>query len=300
MNKIEEMIKNVFLMSNDTLMPITLDNLTSYLAKNNTSYSVAIPFNCVKPINEEFVGMDVYTSYANFDGKSIPVLVLKAPYTVDIDKLVLIAADFISTQNRNTIIEDPYIWIDKWKDIFGDSIKKKMVFDVIGEMLTLKTFYSNDKSLLWVGQEKGTHDIVGKDNIFEVKTTLRKTENIVGIHSSYQLSTDKNTQLVFVRLEKKPHASLSINNLLVELINLGYDSNELEKSLESNGFKTGSRSRDETYDLLSLYIYDVNASNFPIINIEDINNFAPFKNILGFELKIDLSPIDKKILFEKE
>ena len=92
MSKIEEAIKNVFLMSNDTLMPITLDNLTSYLAKNNTSYSVAIPFDSKKPISEEFVGMSIFTSYANFNGHSLPVLVLKAPYTVDIDNLVLVAA----------------------------------------------------------------------------------------------------------------------------------------------------------------------------------------------------------------
>lgn len=300
MSKIEEAIKNVFLMSNDTLMPITLDNLTSYLAKNNTSYSVAIPFDSKKPISEEFVGMSIFTSYANFNGHSLPVLVLKAPYTVDIDNLVLVAADFISAENRDDIINNPYVWIDKWKDIFGDSIKKKMVFDVIGELLALKTFYLTDKSLVWVGQERGTHDIVGKDYIYEVKTTLRKTENFAGIHSSYQLSTEKKTQLIFVRLEKKPHSPLSIDNLVRELIELGYDSNDLERNLENNGFKIGSRSREETYDLLSLYSYDVNCKNFPIISIEDINVHAPLKNILGFELKIDLSPVEKNILFEKE
>lgn len=300
MSKIEEAIKNLFLMSNDTLMPITLDNITSYLAKNNVSYSVAIPFEFTKPINEEFVGMDFFTSYANFDDKTVPVLVLKAPYTVDVDKLILIAADFIKLENRDSIVSNPFEWIDKWKEIFGDSIKKKMVFDVIGELLALKTFYLKNKTLKWVGQEKGTHDIVGENNIYEVKSTLKKTENVVGIHSSYQLSNDKDTKLVFVRLEKKPHSSLSINLLLKDLISLGYDSNELEKSLEFIGFKIGNRLRDDTYDLLSLYIYDVTIDNFPIISIEDINKYAPHNNILGYELKVDLTPIEKTILFEKE
>lgn len=300
MNKIEETIKKVFLMSNGTLMPITLENLTSYLAKNNTSCSVAIPFTHKKQIFEEFVGMDVSTSYANFDDESIPVLVLKAPNTVDIDKFIMIAADFIRFENRESLNNDPYDWIDKWRKIFGDSIKKKMVYDVIGEMLALKTFYSTDKTLEWIGQENCTHDIVGKDFIYEVKSTLIKTENIVYIHSSYQLSTNKNTNLVFVRLEKKPHSSLSINSLLKDLIAMGYNQTYLEESLQKNGFKEGNRNREETYDLLSLYVYKVNKLNFPIISLQDINSNAPLKNILGFELKIDLTPIEPKILFEKK
>ncbi len=300
MNKIEDVIKTVFLMTEDTLMPITICDLTCYLAKDKVSYSVAIPCEYKKPISESFVGLEISTSFANFENKSIPVLVLEAPYTVDIDKLVLIASDFLNVDNRKDVLNDPYVWIDKWKEIFGDSIKKKMVFDVIGEMLALKTFYGIDKSLVWVGQEKGTHDIVGKDNIYEVKSTLQKTGNIVGVHSSYQLSTDKNTYFVFVRLEKKPHSILSINSLEKDLIKLGYDSADLEKSLELNGYKVGNRSRDETYDLLSLYIYDVNNQNFPIIGLDEINNYAPYKNIIGYEFKVDLQPLEKDILFQKK
>ena len=64
----------MFCMSNNTLIPITIDNLTSYLVKEDLSYSVAIPFSFNKPIFEEFVGMDVYTSYANYNKNSINII----------------------------------------------------------------------------------------------------------------------------------------------------------------------------------------------------------------------------------
>ena len=35
-----------------------------------------------------------------------------------------------------------------WKEIFGDSIKSKMIYDVIGELVSLKNIFKKDKSEL--------------------------------------------------------------------------------------------------------------------------------------------------------
>lgn len=301
MNRYGLLLQNIEFLKNDILLPINEGEAICYLNKTSSCYRVAVPTNFAKEIKEKFVGIEIYNTFVNLPNKeAIPVLVLQSPYTVDVKTFLLVASDFIDKENREVILNTPYEWIDKWKEIFGNSIRNKMVFDVVGEMYALLQKYKDDKTLEWVGPLSGTHDIVGENGIFEVKTTTRKTENVVGIHSSYQLSTEKNTKLLFVRLEEKPYAGLSINNLVNQLIDLGFDSNILENNLSEIGYQIGNRERDKTYDLLSFYEYEINCKNFPIISLESINKLAPKSNILGYELKIDLTPIEKEIIFEKE
>lgn len=300
MNKAEENIRKVFLMKNDTLLTFEEDEFLSFIGKNSFSYTIAIPFKTDKPIHEEFVGFEVETSFANFGNESIPVLALIAPLSINVENLITISTDFIKSENRDYILKNPYDWIDNWKSLFGDSLKKKMIFDVVGEMLTLDYFFDKDKSLKWVGQTKCTHDIVGENLILEVKSSKIKTGVVVGIHSSYQLSTEKPTKLSFIRLEQKPYAAYSINILKDKLVKKGFSEDDIEKNLEESGYKIGNRSRDITFDLLSFYLFDVNKNNFPVFNLEDINKITNSNNIIGFELNVDLSNTEKTIIFEKE
>ena len=290
----------LFLMGENKIYPFIIGGQECYLAKTIDTYGIAIPYNGEKKIYDTFVGMELLSSFVIFDKKEIPVLALRAPKTVSIDNFSLIAEDFISPNNRSFILNDPYDWVEKWKEIFGNSIKNKMVYDIIGELFVLRETYKKDKTVVWVGRKGGTHDIVAEKEIFEVKTTIRKTENVVEINSSYQLSTEKTTHLAFVRVEEKPHSELSINSLVEDLSNLGYDKNEIEKYLDNEGYKIGSRYRNITYDLLSYYLYDITKKSFPVIGLDKINTLAPLENIIGYRLTIDLLPIEKTVVFEKE
>lgn len=298
MNSLENEILKVFLMKENTIMSINDDACVSYLARGHNRLSLAIPFNLDIDINQDFVGMKITKSFINFDNNSISSLCLTAYDNVDSHKFALIAADFASSRNRRTLLTNPYEWIDKWRVLFGDSLKKKMVYDVLGELISLKTVYQNDKSVIWMGPSAGTHDIVGDNNICEVKTTLKKTEYIVSINSSYQLSTTKPTKLFFIRLEKKPYC-LTINQLVATLTSMGYPEQDLEDSLESLGYAKGDRSRDESYDLLSILEYEINKESFPLFTIDDINTFAPQSNIVSYSIGLDLSNIDHRTIFEK-
>ena len=71
---------------------------------------------------------------------------------------------------------------------------------------------------------------------------------------------------------------------------------ELEKALTKLGYKKGSRLRDISYNVLELSSYDVNKDLFPIISLDEINQFAPLKNILNYTLELDLAPLPKKTL----
>lgn len=298
MNNLEKEILKVFLMKESTMMSLNDDGCVSYLARGYNTFSVAIPFNLDIEINQDFVGMKITKSFINYDNNSIASLCLTAYDAVDPNKFALISADFVSSHNRRTLLTNPFEWIDKWRILFGDSLKKKMVYDVLGELIALKTVYQNDKSVVWMGPSAGTHDIVGDNNICEVKTTLKKTEYLVSINSSYQLSTTKPTNLIFVRLEKKPYC-LTINQLVTTLISMGYPEQDLEESLESLGYVKGDRNRDEPYDLLSILEYKISKETFPLFTIEDINTFAPQSNIISYSIGLDLSNIEHKTIFEK-
>ncbi len=290
----------LFLLSENTTYKIEEGDLVVYLVNNKGILYVGIPYN-KKEINDKFVGIQVTTETINYDHFSLKCLCLSADKEViDKEKFLVVAEDFSREENRTNILNNPYSWIDKRKNLFGDSLSKKLVYDILGELISLKLLFSKDKTAKRAGPEGGTHDIVLENNIVEVKSTIKKRAYNVTINSSYQLSIEKETNLFFVRLEKKPHC-LTINSLVIDLIQMGYPKEVLEKSLTKQGYGRGSRSREESYDLLGIYSYSVDNNNFPVFTIEQLNEkFAPKRNIVGFNLELDLSGIEHKVIYSKE
>lgn len=294
-----DQLNYIFVLKKDTAYKFEQNDLITFLIRSNGFLYVGIPYNN-KKISESFVGMNISSEVLNYEHQSIKCLCLIAEENVDSEKFLLVAEDFAKSKNRTSILNDPYEWIDKWRLIFGDTLSKKRVYDVLGELISLKYLYSNDKSFMWEGPKGGTHDLVASSKIVEVKSTILKKKYDVSINSSYQLSIEKDTDLFLVRLEKKPYC-LTINSIVKQLVELGYSSDELENLLSGLGFKKGNRSRDESYDLLAIYSYRINDRAFPLFSLEDINNaFAPGKNIIGYNLELDLSNIDHSVIYEKE
>ena len=295
MNKIESEILKLSLMAPNTVMKIDIKEANGYLFKGVEEFAIAIPYDVDNQISEDFVGISLATNYLNFDNQSFKVLYLHSTSDIDLEKFCYIGAEFINLSNRATIIDDPFKWVDEWKNIFGDSKKNKMIYDTIGEMYSLLYTYKRDRSAKWMGPVGGTHDIVAENYVIEVKSSHKKTNSIVGIHSRFQLCDDKPEKLYFCRLEQTAFAN-SINSLLEELVSEGYDRMELEKALTKLGYKKGSRLRDISYNVLELSSYDVNKDLFPIVSLDEINQFAPLKNILNYTLELDLAPLPKKTL----
>ena len=169
-------------------------------------------------------------------------------------------------------------------------MESKMIYDVIGELIALKYIYTIDKSAIWEGPNRGTHDIVCDSFLYEVKSTKLKNDNLVSINSAFQLSNEKKEKLIFCRLELKPYSN-SINTLVKELVCLGYDESSLESALYNLGYGRGSRNRDLCYDVLEIKSYDVNNENFPLISLEKLNELGPKNNIVNYSLVLDLKTI---------
>lgn len=288
-------IKKLAMMKNGSVLPIRQGNDIVYLNKSIDGYAIAIPFNDERTFNETFVGISLLTNTLNYDNKSFKVLYLFMTSLGDLDKFAYIGAEFIDVKNRERLLLDPYQWVDAWKEMFGDSKKKYIITDVLAELIALREVFSNDKTAKWEGPNDGTHDIVLKDKVVEVKSTTNKTNNYVSINSRFQLNPALNEELYFIKLEPKPYA-LSIDSIVDELISMGYPATELEDSLKKMGYEQGSRNRKRTYNLLSMTSYKVNEENFPIVSLESINNLTKSKNIVGFKLTVDLSTIPGKTI----
>ena len=283
-------IQKLALMKIGSVYPVYQGEDVVYLNRSNSGYAIAIPFNDERTFNESFVGINLSTNLLNVNDKSFKVLYLYMNDTGDLKKFSFIGAEFIDVNNRNSLISNPYIWVDTWREMFGDSKKKYLITDVLAELIALKYLFSNDKSAKWLGPKDGTHDIVLDGKVVEVKSTTHKTNSYVSINSRFQINPSLNEELFFIRLEPKPYAS-SIDTLVQELSMMGYPEEELEEYLKDMGYRKGNRTRKISYNVLSMVSYTVDNNNFPVISLDTLNNLTSSKNIVGFKLTLDLSTV---------
>lgn len=283
-------ILKLAVMKAGTVLPVKQGKDVTYLCRSTSGYAVAIPFDDERELNEPFVGITLLTNILNYDDKSFKVLYLNMLDTGDLKKFAYIAAEFIDVANRDSILHNPYSWVDTWNNMFGNVKKKYMISDVVAELVSLKYIYKKDKTAKWVGPQDGTHDIVCDNQVVEVKSTTNKTNSYVSINSRFQINPEINEKIYFVRLEPKPYAE-SIDSLVLELVNLGYSKSDLEDSLTQMGYRAGNRTRKQTFAILNINSYTVNENNFPVIDINDLNDLSTTKNIIGFKLTLDLASI---------
>ena len=145
MNAIETEIRNLKFYSDNQISAISSSLAEGYIGKFENEYRIAIPYDEGAEFYDEFVGIHLSTGIMQFEGKEQRVLYLHAKTDLDINKLVPIAYQFILISNRKTLIEDPAAWFDEWRKIFGDSVKRRSVFDVFGEMVAFREIYKTDK-----------------------------------------------------------------------------------------------------------------------------------------------------------
>ena len=88
--------------------------------------------------------------------------------------------------------------------------------------------------------------------------------------------------------------------MVKEIVGMGYSEDEIEECLLKEGYKKGNRKRDDSYDLLMIKSFDVTKEEFPVFKLEEVNVFAPKKNIISFKFGLDLSANDGQIEYEKK
>ena len=266
----------------------------AFLAKSHDYQGVALENINMLTINEKFVNVHVKNMEFEVNNVKIPVIYLYSSKDVELKEFAFMAEHFLSLVNEDEIINEPLNWVNDWKNMLGDSKKKLKVYDIIGELVSFKYVYSQDNKAHWQASEYGVHDIESPTSCFEIKSTIKREEAQVTISSAFQLVSNKIESLLFCRFEKDITSALNINNIVKDIVNLGYSEEMIEDELSKLGYPSGMSSRNIGYNLLEIREYSVTKDNFPIISLDSINSLGPKNNIIGFKLDLDLSGLEYK------
>lgn len=201
--------------------------------------------------------------------------------------------DFVDLNKREINMKNPIIWFNEWKDLIGNSIKNKLIYDVIGEMKLLVELYKKCKKPVWNSIERGTYDITCDDCVIEVKTTKSKTKELLTVHNQFQLDTsglNKPLYIGYCKLEKN-EAGESIDTLYNELVSLGHNKNDLDLYLKKLGYYQGKEERYIKYTINEIRFYKVD-DNFPKITKNDFINGKMPSFVVNFQYTISLDGLE--------
>ena len=166
--------------------------------------------------------------------------------------------EFFPDDKRKKLYNNPEIFANQLKEVFGNSNVLDPIADKIAELYVYSKLLENNMQPKFSGfSEKGTIDIECSTFDVEVKSTTRHHDWIINT-SSEQLQTNPNRPLYLLicRLEptQTPEFSLSIQKLYDELTSRGIT--------KLSGLPQNTSDRERLYKITDTKVIEVN-SNFP-------------------------------------
>ncbi len=267
----------------------------AWTIKQENWIGVAVPMREFFPFSEQFSHVrirsaeDVYIENVKYD-----LLMLISDDMESRNEFAYVCADFVAPGDdgglRESLIDNPASWWKKWKNLIGNVSSDQSIYDTLGELAVLERLVKNGSNPVWSGADYSSHDVEAEDFSIEVKTTNRRYGYEVTINSLYQLlHTDKQLFLSFVRVERSS-LGRSIDSIVDNLANLGYDTMQLEQKLESRKLEKGRPARGEKFKIIEWKQYLVDES-FPAITEASFKTGSLPENIVRFTYTVDLSGV---------
>lgn len=262
-------------------------------AVNSSGYvGVAIKTTEDVHISEKFNKVEIANANLTIDGIVYKTVFLFTKETYMNEHYGELCLDFLDLKKRELISSKPLEWFKEWSELLGNIKKNKMIFDVIGEMKVLLILQNNGLHPSWNSIAANTFDISTVNEIYEVKTTTKKTANCITIHSQFQLD-DKgldNLFIAFVRVEKSENGD-SIDSLFNELKNIKYKKiDDVEEYLENIGYGIGKNERYVKYVVHEIRKYKID-DNFPKITKRSFIDGKFPDGIIKFEYTVSLDSL---------
>ena len=294
---LEELIRIFKYMNDDDryidLKDFVNNNCKPFAVKYNGWFGVAIELNLDDlDFYEEFENGKLLTQIKNYEGSNHKILELVSNDEATVEQFAILCNDFLNFFNDNKVDDlfenSKCKWLEKWKDILGNTNKNESPYSLLAELLVLKYLLKEGKNVflffLW------THDIESEKINYEVKSTIERYSNEVHINSQYQMvpNNGKELKLVFVRLERS-QSGYCIRDVINSLIGLGYDKKQLDKKIEN--FPTSSL--NEIYKVLETKIFTIN-DNFPRITANSFKDNKIPVGIKKIEYIVDLTDIENE------
>lgn len=270
------------------------ENYPAWTIKFHNWFGIAVPYDGTYDFSEHFSEMQIRTEKGTvIDGKEYNLLMLICGDMTLRDEFSLVCSQFAEPgengRNRLNLVNNPETWWRKWKGLLGNISADREAYSVLGELTALAYFMKKGYNPIWTGQNSATNDIEMNSYSAEVKSTTSRYGYEITVSSIYQLRAEHKLDLVFCRFEKNT-SGRSIDDIVEELISLGYDGALLEKGLKKCGFEQGCTARKYTYKLLEMKKYSVD-EGFPMVTEHSFKDDCLPPHIVKFSYTVDLSGI---------
>lgn len=87
-------------------------------------------------------------------------------------------------------MESPLEWWRSWKEMLGNKNIDPRIYDVLGELVVLKTMIPLGEDISWNGPDHASYDIEMESKFVEVKSTIARDKREVTISSHFQLQPE--------------------------------------------------------------------------------------------------------------
>ena len=262
----------------------------AFIIRNAGGFGIAVERGKEDAISEHFANAHFFSGRMYLAGEEKNVIMLQS-YREDLrNEFACVCAQLADPgecgKERESLISTPLLWWKKWKSLLGNTIVDKAPYSVLCELYSLKRVYASDSSAIWTGSKAGTHDIETDTRSYEVKSTIRRYGASITISGQFQLLTPKPLELYFFRVEETPRG-MSINEMVKDLVEEGYDKGLLEQQLSSQGYELGSSARERHFNILENRIYPID-DDFPKITEASFKNDKIPSGITQIVYTVDL------------
>jgi len=276
---------------------IVILNNTEYPAwtvKFIDSYGVAIPYEGEEDINESFANAKIRSTTIKFmDGNARRALVLTAfsdDIMIPFASLCEALVDPGENGEQRKLIElSPLSWWKDWKELLGNRNIDERIYDILGELCALKEIVLKGEDAEWNGPDGASYDIETNTRFVEVKSSINRDRREITINSQFQLfPPEKTLDLILCRFEPSVITGITIDSILSDFQNAGYNVDLLNRKLEKRGFEKGMSARKKPFIIHEMLLYKVDNS-FPRITPESFVGGVMPNGITKISYTVDLT-----------
>lgn len=273
----------------------------AWTIKLDDTYGVAIPYDNQDDVNETFANARIRSSYVTISsGERKRVLLLSTSSSDIMNPFSSFCEAFVNPGEdgmiRKAIDSSPIDWWKDWKELLGNKNIDSRVYDTLGELCVLKYAVQNNEEPHWNGPDRASYDIETAERFLEVKSSVVRGKRQITISSQFQLYPHKPLYIVFCLFESTILSGISIDSILSDFDQMGYNTELLNSKLELNGFEKGMSSRKKTFILHEMLLYKVDSS-FPKITPSSFVNGVLPEGIADVSYTVDLLGLPCEVIY---
>lgn len=258
------------------------------------SYGVALPYDGIGEINEHFSNARIYSTDIVFNNIGVRKAIVLSTTAEGIEATFsALCSELIDPgdkgEKRRGVLSAPLEWWKSWKEMLGNRNIDARIYDVLGELCVLKLLIQKGENASWNGPNGASYDIETEKYFAEVKSTIVRDKREVTISNLTQLDPPgKPLNLILCQFEPTVLTGVSIDSVMSEFREMGYNTVALNSKLSEMGLEEGMSARKKTFVLHAMLKYTVD-SDFPRITSASFADGVMPAGIIKFSYTVDLS-----------